>query len=331
MLPQDAYAERRRRREERREKQRAQNVVRAQAMHIARLAAETSSEATSSSRRTPGSRTVPGSRAGRNDGNLHIGCSGWYYWHWGGTFYPSSIPRTGWFPHYAKHFDTVELNAPFYSWPTPAIVATWKKQAGRRKFVYAIKANELITHTKRFSRTATLVKDFGYIAELLGPHFGCFIFQLPPSFRYSARALDRILKQLDPRWRNVVEFRHKSWWNDRVFSAFSHANAVFCSVSAPRLPDELVKTSDAVYIRFHGTSSRWYRHDYTKEEIAAWVDKIRESGAKEVWAYFNNDRECNAIRNAQELRRQLTRPTPPRSSGSLRSASISRGPASRAQ
>jgi uncharacterized protein YecE (DUF72 family) len=28
----------------------------------------------------------------------------------------------------------------------------------------------------------TLVKDFGYIADLLGGRMGCFLFQLPPSY-----------------------------------------------------------------------------------------------------------------------------------------------------
>ena len=321
MLQQDARAERRRRREARREQQRAQNVVRAKQMHIARM--EHEAEAQSAAPWSPREAKIPTAARSRTKRGLadrasrigddmlaHVGCSGWYYWHWGGAFYPASIPRTRWFQHYAKHFDTVELNAPFYSWPTPQIVATWKKQAGRRNFVYAIKVNELITHTKRFARTAMLVKDFGYIAELLGPHFGCFLFQLPPSFRYSAAALRRILKQLDPRWLNVVEFRHGSWWNEKVFAAFREAGVVFCSTSAPRLPDTLVKTADAIYVRFHGTSSRWYLHDYSRKELQMWAERIRQCGAKAVWAYFNNDRECNAIRNAKALRRLLAKPSP---------------------
>src|SRR5688572_14728278 len=121
-------AERRARREERRERQRAQNVVRARKMHIERLAF--------AGNRHPGGGRDPVTRSlGRglrgDDVQAHVGCSGWYYWHWGGAFYPDSLPRTGWFEHYAKHFETVELNAPFYSWPTLATVATWKKQPGR--------------------------------------------------------------------------------------------------------------------------------------------------------------------------------------------------------
>jgi uncharacterized protein YecE (DUF72 family) len=288
------------RREERRAKQREQNVVRAQQMHEARL----EHEASRSRRVEP-----PKSKRSTETGTCpktYVGCSGWYYWHWRDAFYPEGLPGGRWFDYYASQFRTVELNAPFYSWPTLATIRTWNRQIGRRRFTYTIKVNELITHTRRFSRTATLVKDFGLIADLLGRHFGCFLFQLPPSFHYSPAALKRILKQLDPRHRNVVEFRHKSWWNEKVYRAFRDSNAIFCSASGPRLPDELVETADDIYVRFHGTT-RWYRHDYTQEELAVWTARIRDSGAKQVWAYFNNDREGYAISNARELMRQLRR------------------------
>ncbi|HYE17523.1 MAG TPA: DUF72 domain-containing protein [Tepidisphaeraceae bacterium] len=280
----------RQRREERREKQRALNVVRAKQMHALRTAYELTH--------------APSPAPPPPPSTLQVGCSGWYYWHWKGDFYPADLPGSKWFDHYASTFRTVELNAPFYLWPTPATVATWIRQAGRRRFTYTVKVNELITHTKRFARTADDVRAFGHIADLLGPRMGCFLFQLPPSVRYSAPLLSRILKQLDPRRRNVVEFRHKSWWDEKVFRAFRDTNTIFCSTSGPRLPSDLVKTADDVYVRFHGTT-QWYRHDYSKAELAEWTQKIRASGAKTVWAYFNNDREGNAIRNARELLRQL--------------------------
>ena len=69
-----------------------------------------------------------------------------------------------------------------------------------------MKVSELITHRRLFSRTAELVKDFGLIADLLGPSMGCFLFQLPPKFTFSRARLARIVSQLDSRHRNVVEF-----------------------------------------------------------------------------------------------------------------------------
>jgi uncharacterized protein YecE (DUF72 family) len=281
---------RRTRRAERRQKQRIVNVERAKNMHFARVAKEGNA----------GSDSVQPPLNG-----LHIGCSGWYYWHWKGKFYPADAPSKDWFSIYAHEFDTVELNAPFYSWPTLATVRTWLRQANP-KFVYTIKVCELITHVKRFDDTRNLIADFAYIADLLGPKMGCFLFQLPPSVRYSPEMLRTIIDQLDHRQRNVLEFRHKSWWNADVFSAFREAGVIFCSCSGPRLPDELVQTADDIYIRFHGVK-QWYRHDYSDAELAVWAERIRQSNAKTVWAYFNNDRDGHAIKNAKRLLELLQR------------------------
>ncbi len=166
--------------------------------------------------------------------------------------------------------------------------------------VYTVKASELITHIKKFEDTATLVKDFGYIADLLGPRMGCFLYQLPPSYDYSPERLETILRQLDPSRRNVIEFRHTSWWNDAVCAAFRAAGAIFCCCNGPRLPDDVVKTADDIYIRFHGVE-RWYRHDYSHDELTHWARRIQAVEAKRVWIYFNNDFDGYAIKNASML------------------------------
>jgi uncharacterized protein YecE (DUF72 family) len=182
---------------------------------------------------------------------------------------------------------------------------------GQTEVVYTVKVCEHITHIKRFKRTKTLVKDFGHIADLLGDQMGCFLFQLPPSYRYTKARLNSILSQLDPARRNVVEFRHSSWWNETVYAAFRASGTIFCSCSGPRLPDILVRTADEVYVRLHGPE-RWYRHDYTDKELREWVDRIKASGATRAWVYFNNDHEAYAPQNAllmKTLIRHKLRPT----------------------
>ena len=70
------------------------------------------------------------------------------------------------------------------------------------------------------------------------------------------------------------------------------------------MPDELLKTTDEVYIRFHG-QSRWFKHDYSKREMKEWTEKIKQSGAKCVWAYFNNDYNSYSADNAKTLMKIL--------------------------
>jgi hypothetical protein len=91
--------ERRARREARREKQREENAGRAAKMHAARLAWESDARPRES---VPAASSVP---------QVHVGCSGWFYWHWRGGFYPEDLPTNRWFEHYSKNFKTVELNS----------------------------------------------------------------------------------------------------------------------------------------------------------------------------------------------------------------------------
>jgi uncharacterized protein YecE (DUF72 family) len=235
---------------------------------------------------------------------FYVGCSGWLYSHWRGIFYPSQEPTArNWFAYYANVFGTVELNAPFYRWPKPATVRRWKRDAPPN-FVYSVKVNQRITHEKRLVRTKALVKSYYDIAPVLGEKLGCFLFQFPPSHSYSVSRLKSIVGQLDPTYRNVVEFRHRSWWRDTVYRTLAERGITFCAVSAPRLPEAVPTGQRVLYLRLSGRT-RWYRHDYSAEELRTWLERVRASGAEEAWIYFNNDREGFAVKNALMLRRLL--------------------------
>ncbi len=273
--------------EERRKEERRISILRAKKMKNARIGS---------------GKTEPNNSLSKK---YYIGCSGWFYWDWRRWFYPFSLKTSCWFDYYSDKFDTVELNAPFYSWPTIGTVRKWLLQAEKKNnFTYTIKVNELITHTKNFKETKYLIKDFNYIGDILDKQMGCFLYQLPPDYKYTKKRLDNIIAQLDHRRRNVIEFRHESWWNEKVYSAFRENGTIFCSCSAPNLPDDLIKTSDSIYIRFHGTS-KWYRHDYSKNELKEWAKRIKELKAKHVWIYFNNSYQAFSVKNAITLKSLL--------------------------
>src|SRR5262245_52026125 len=77
-----------------------------------------------------------------------IGCSGWEYKHWRGDFYPATIPKRRWFEHYARTFDTVEINNTFYRLPEKTTFADWAARAPRG-FIYAVKASRFLTPMKK--------------------------------------------------------------------------------------------------------------------------------------------------------------------------------------
>jgi uncharacterized protein YecE (DUF72 family) len=233
----------------------------------------------------------------------HIATSGWYYREWKGAFYPDDMPSHRWFSHYAQQFDTVELNAPFYRPPPLATVKNWKRKAPEN-FRYSVKVNRAITHEKRFQGTQDLIREFYRIADVLGPKLGCFLFQLPPNFEFTHERLELILSQLDSTHKNVLEFRHASWWTQEVFAALEKQKIIFCSVSAPKLPDDLIVTADDIYVRFHGPK-RWFYDPYSDEALTAWANKISASKAKGAWIYFNNTADGSAIGNARMLEKKF--------------------------
>lgn len=84
--------------------------------------------------------------------------------------------------------------------------------------------------------------------------------------------------------------------------------AAYCVMSGARLPCILRATAHLVYVRLHGPDpDHLYGGSYSDDDLAWWAERIREweSAGHEVHAYFNNDGEGNAVRNACTLKRML--------------------------
>jgi uncharacterized protein YecE (DUF72 family) len=235
----------------------------------------------------------------------HIGCSGFHYKHWKGTFYPEGLPQRKWFGFYAQHFNTLELNVTFYRFPRLPVLRNWYDQAPD-SFRFSVKAPKAITHFKQFHHTVDMMSDFyGTIRAGLEQKLGPVLFQLPPRLRYEPERLARILGQLDNTFDNVLEFRHPSWWQPAVYEQLAAKRVSFCGMSHPELPDEVVVNSPVVYYRFHGVPDL-YRSSYSWEALQRVLNSVRgQDGIEHAWFYFNNDAAVAAIPNAQ-LMMQLT-------------------------
>ncbi len=232
-----------------------------------------------------------------------LGCSGWYYDAWANLFYPEELNKANWLEYYAKHFNTVEVNSTFYHFPNKKMLKSWfRKTPG--EFIFTLKANQIITHKKKFKGTERLVKSFYQLASLLENKLGCIMFQLPEIIHKDITLLNSITDQLDRRRNNILEFRHPSWFCDEVYDILRENQIGFCTVSAPNLPEDLAITSDNVYLRFHGKTG-WYKYEYSKQELQRWAEKIKKVKAKKIFCYFNNDYQAYAAKNCSELKKIL--------------------------
>jgi uncharacterized protein YecE (DUF72 family) len=75
-------------------------------------------------------------------------------------------------------------------------------------------------------------------------------------------------------------------------------------MSGANLPCTLRATTDFVYLRMHGPDHHHlYSGSYPHADLTWWADRIRgwDSAGLDVFVYFNNDGNANAVRNAQTL------------------------------
>jgi uncharacterized protein YecE (DUF72 family) len=236
--------------------------------------------------------------------NAHIGTSGWGYAHWDGVLYPPATPPRARLDLYVRRFRTVELNASFYRWPAATTFAGWRQRlpAG---FQLSVKAPRALTHAKKLDAPEEWVTRIVSGLHELGDRRGVFLVQLGPNQQRDDARLEHFLDLL-PGWvRTAVEFRHGSWQHDRVFDLLERRGVAYCVMSGARLPCVLRATAPFVYLRMHGPDpDQLYAGSYSRDSLAWWAGRIGEWNEQglEVYAYFNNDGEGNAVRDAETLR-----------------------------
>ena len=239
----------------------------------------------------------------------HVGCSGWTYEDWVGVLYPAGLPKARWREAYAAEFDTVELNASFYRWPRAASFASWRRRLPEG-FQLSVKAPRGLTHAKRLYAPDVWVDRIAGSWHELGDRRGILLVQLGPGQARDDARLDYFLGRL-PWWlRTAVELRHPSWVDDAVFGLLERHGVAYCVMSGAGLPCVLRATAPFVYARLHGPDPHHlYGGSYGDDDLRWWADRVREweSAGKDVYVYFNNDGDGNAVRNAWTLRHLLGR------------------------
>lgn len=250
-------------------------------------------------------------------GAAFVGTSGYVYADWRRRFYPRSLPATAWLSFYARAFDTVELNRPFYRLPPHATFAAWRR-AVPTDFVFSVKASRFLTHMKKLTDPEEPLARFLDAARGLGPTLGPVLFQLPARFHANVPRLDGFLRALVrqrrvPRLRAVLEVRHLSWLEPVVLARLEEAGVALCLADWRAVPVTGPLTADFVYVRRHGPPSGSYSARQIRADarsVRAWLREGRD-----VYVYFNNDARARAVANARRLRDLLAggvRPAPDR-------------------
>jgi uncharacterized protein YecE (DUF72 family) len=235
-----------------------------------------------------------------------IGCSGWNYRHWRESVYPKGLPAKRWLEYYAELFDTVEVNTTFYRLPNVAAVEAWAKQTPA-DFLFTVKASRYLTHMKRLTDLGTGVERFYERIEPLrtARKLGPVLWQLPGNFHRDDERLSSALAQL-PSGRHCFEFRHASWFTPEVYEILRRHDVALVIGDHPERPFQTYElTADWTFIRFH-YGQRGRNGNYSEMELETWKSRIAAwSTSIEVFAYFNNDWNAYAVKNALWLKQHL--------------------------
>ena len=238
---------------------------------------------------------------------LRIGCSGWNYKPWKDEVYGGKPARV-WLQHYARLFDTVEVNNTFYQLPQRSAVARWVAESPP-EFLFAVKASRYLTHVKRLTDLDTgPARYYERIEPLVRTSkFGPVLWQLPPMFKRDDDRLRAALGKL-PTGRHAFEFRHASWFAEPVYDLLRAHGAALVIGDRPEVKSVQAEvfTADWTYVRFH-YGSRGRRGNYSEAELEEWACRFEEWNSEvDILAYFNNDWEVFAVRNALWLKRRLS-------------------------
>ena len=201
--------------------------------------------------------------------------------------------------YYSKHFPSVEINYTFNRLPSEKVLADWQRETPPN-FKFTLKAPRRITHARDLDDRGML-EAFLPCAHLLGGHLGVLLFQFPPTFKIDKlNVFDELLKRLPASEdiRAAFEFRHASWFEERVYGLLKARNFALCVAESDELVTPRVATAGYGYLRLR-------KEKYgpkAMREIAAWIQG-REWN--DVFIYFKHEDTGTGPKFCKRLMKEL--------------------------
>jgi uncharacterized protein YecE (DUF72 family) len=228
---------------------------------------------------------------------LYTGTSGFAYPAWKPGFYPAKLPGKQFLRHYAERLNCVEINYTFRRLPSASTLANWV-EATPAGFVFAVKANQRITHILRLKNAAEATELFLRMIDPLrtARRLGPILFQLPPQLKCDVTLLRDYLALLPAGLRYAFEFRHASWLFEPVYDELRQRNISLCVAESEKLEVPEVITADFVYYRLR-------KPDYTEADIEVFAARAGEllTAGKDLYLMFKHEETPDGALHAEML------------------------------
>jgi uncharacterized protein YecE (DUF72 family) len=233
----------------------------------------------------------------------HVGTSGWSYDHWEGLLYPEGFDSLRRLHAYAAAFSTTELHVEHHHWPRHGSFAAWRQDTPEG-FALSLVAGSGPADGGGLSAPEAWAAHVAAAWADLGPRRGMVLAHLHPALQRDDARLEAFLSALPDDVSVAVEMRDASWHTDGVFDLLERHGAAYCVMDGAGLPTVLRTTAERVYLRLHGPDHGAHAAgSYYDDDLRAWADRVRawEDDGHEVFAYFGNDVDGHAVRNAGRL------------------------------
>ncbi|WP_448103488.1 DUF72 domain-containing protein [Pedobacter panaciterrae] len=216
---------------------------------------------------------------------LYVGASKWGRKDWLGVLFPVKTKEANFLFEYAKIFDSIELNAVFYSIPSADLVEKFRRKvenAGNTNFKFFPKISRTISHIKRLEDcvvpTQLFLENISRLGDMLGP---CFL-QMGDNFGpKNFLKLESYLKGLPTDQLFFCEVRHEEWFSNPIvrrqyFSmlAENRIGAVITDTAGRRDVAHMELSTPEVFIRFVAVGGNHLEVDFAR--IDDWVSRIKQ-------------------------------------------------------
>jgi len=233
---------------------------------------------------------------------LYAGTSGFAYAAWKPAFYPPKLPSNQFLKHYAERLNSVEINYTFRRLPSASTLEGWVRQTGAG-FVFAVKANQRITHILRLKNAEQATEIFLQAIDPLrtARRLGPVLFQLPPQMKCDAGLLRSYLELLPKGMRYAFEFRHPSWLAEEVYAELRQRNVSLCVAESEKLEVPEVITADFVYYRLR-------KPEYSQQDVEAFAARAKEllATGRDLYLMFKHEETPDGALNAEQLLQRMS-------------------------
>ncbi len=225
--------------------------------------------------------------------NISIGCAKWNKTDLKG-FYPKGTKDE--LTYYSTQFNSIELNATFYSMPTAEQVQTWKEKTPK-DFKFFPKITNTVSHFRRLLNITDVVTQFASAVLNFDDKLGMVFLQLHDNFKpKDYERLEKFVQDWPKEVPLAIELRNTEWFTDQevfntVCELFEMNNITNIIVDTAGRRDMLHMrlTTPVAFIRYVGANAE---SDYVRLED--WLERLtkwKKEGLQNLYFFVHQNIE----------------------------------------